>query len=1098
MNWRVKLNGTDITAYCSGVQTRYEADAICGEVEVALASRAPLAGIVVPRVPQALAIAVDWHNGVAWESKGEYFLEEIGYPQDIDAKTATVWGRSASARLTTPWAQKISKQWAAATTVAGIIAELAALCGVSVVVTNDYPVCQYCYVASDQYPSEVIRDLATRSGQICWPQTDGSLRIAPRAYTYGTPDVELDAAEVVVQSVNRTAPDFGNRILISGDGAVAGISVTVVPMSDADACVAADGASTVRLIAVVTGSDGEPVELGTEVAWSASGGLMSEAVTQVALVQRVSEAHKATDYYHVTLDMPAESVIGVYARADLLKKTNLYALRSGSVSGTVITFGQALDYYDQSLVIDYMVQGAPNEWTAGWAPGDVTILASAAGAQGSTVLHQSNPTACPTQVTLAASSSSPCLGDAVTITLRAIMFGGAALGTAIFSLSGCGTLSAARKTLTEHEVTETLRTSVWGGVSEITLTAVPVAGSLVSVVLASVPGSNLYAAHIGQTVQLNTVLEAGTQVTATYSGGGTAKVTWTPTALPAGLEHIDEWLYTTQAEVEGVTVGQVELSRTPATSSTPICTPLSSNDDYFSSRDAKLVTLIDDPFTTDPLPAGTYIRCTYDCVWSQQADCEAVISVKVLDGSEDGGSGSITVTANDCRTVTDSDVYDPEDDTQTEEDGGTDDPDSETDPDDDSDFDTDDQDGEPSPTGCTALDINARISAVTAANIAAVAGVGNVDDCPGLCTCDQICDALRSSGKLGSAGLFYSQCVKSCTDTRAQKCTSCTLSGPDTLNPGETGTWTDNKGNSGEWQPGSVTLVSRDFATGYHATMPSGGTGPFAVKVCYGEGESQCCETTVDYPACYLTGPSELAPGAEAEYKPSLGVSGATVTGTMEEVRRTSDAIIMRHKPNTCSGWLSVSYGGQLCGMITVGSTLSSDSMAATGPATMEPGEQGYFAVATTSGNYDGLTLADAGGMIVVQQAGQGWILRMPDGATGSKTLTWTASCGRSASLSVSVQIMTDCLGDGTLMCINPTTGSGCPSSGSYCTPQGCVELTGEEIDAGSNGSVYTSPGTYTITRVQKIWSYSPMMVCNYGTNANGFGPFVWKKCQFV
>lgn len=1080
MNWRVLLNGTDITAYCSGVQTRFEADAICGECEVQLASRAPLAGIIVPRVPQALVIAVDWHNGVAWESKGEYFLEEIGYPQDIDAKTATVWGRSASARLTTPWAQKISKQWAAATTVADIITEMAALCGVTVAVTNDYPVCQYCYVVSDQYPSEVIRDLATRSGQICWPQTDGSLRIAPRAYAYGDPDVTLDAAEVVVNSVARTAPDFGNRILISGDGAVAGISVTVVPMSDADACVAADGVSTVRLIAVVTGSDGEPVELGTEVAWSASGGLMSEAVTQVALVQRVSEAHKATDYYHVTLDMPAESVIGVYARADLLKKTNLYALRSGSVSGTVITFGQALDYYDQSLVIDYMVQGAPNEWTAGWAPGDVTILASAAGAQGSTVLHQSNPTACPTQVTLAASSSSPCLGDAVTITLRAIMFGGAALGTAIFSLSGCGTLSAARKTLTAHEITETLRTSVWGGVSEIKLTAVPVAGSSVSVVLASAPGSNLYAAHTSQTVQLNTVLEEGTQVTATYSGGGTAKVTWTPTALPAGLEHIDEWLYTTQAEVEGVTVGQVELSRTPATSSTPICTPLSSNDDYFSSRDAKLVTLIDDPFTGDPLPVGTYIRCTYDCVWSQQADCEAVISVKVLDGSEDGGQGSITVTANDCRDVTGSDDYDPDDETQTEEDGGTDDPDSETDPGDDTDFDTDfdtdDQDDEPSPTGCTALDINARISAVTAANIAAVAGVGNVDDCPGLCTCDQICDALRSSGKLGSAGLFYSQCVKSCTDTRAQKCTSCTLSGPDTLNPGETGTWTDNKGNSGEWQPGSVTLVSRDFATGYHATMPSGGTGPFTVKVCYGEGESQCCETTVDYPACYLTGPSELAPGAEAEYKPSLGMAGATITGTMEQVRPTATSFVMRHKPNTCSGWLSVSYGGQLCGMMTVGSTLSSDSMAATGPTTMEPGEQGYFAVATTSGNYDGLTLADAGGMIVAQHAGQGWILRMPDGATGTKTLTWTASCGRSASMTVTVETVVDCAALPRSGCGTVTTGhvyqgpgtgecyvvgdtySGYPYGG-YCYNQ--------TLNAACGGQFWTS----------FIWDWQPIVV---------------------
>ena len=1040
MNWRVKLNDVDITAYCSGVETRFEADAICGEVEVALASRAPIAGIIVPRVPRELSLQVDELVDGTWTSRGAYYLEQITTPQDINARTATIWGRSASASLTTPWAQKISKQWSAATTIAAIVSEVAALCGVTVTVTNDFSVCQYCYVASDQYPSEIIRDLAEKSGQILWPQVDGSLVIAPRAYTYGTPDVTLDAGEIVIESVDRTAPDFGNRVRVSSAGAVSGITVTVVPMSD-DACVAADGASTVRLIAVVTGSDGAPVALGTDVTWSASGGLMTDDVTRVALVQRSNEAVRATDYYHVSLGLPAESVIGVYARSDLLKKTNLYALRSGSVSGTVITFGQSLDYYDQSLVIDYMVQGAPNEWTAGWSAGDVTVFASAAGASGQTIIHQSNPTACPTQVTLAASSSSPCLGDAVTITLRAIMFGGAALGTAIFSLSGCGTLSASRKTLTEHEVTETLRTSVWGGVSEIKLTAVPVAGSSVSVVLASNPGSNLYAAHTGQTVQLNTVLEAGTQVTATYSGGGTAKVTWTPSALPEGLEHIDEWLYTTHAEVDGVTVGQVELSRTPASSSTPICVPLSSNDDYFSSRDAKVITLIDDPFTGDPLPVGTYIRCTYDCVWSQQPDCVATITANVQDGSEDGGVGSITVTADDCRTVTGSDDYDPDDDTQTEETGETDDTDEDTDEDDDTDFDPEeDAEDQPSPTGCTALDINARISAVTAANIAAVAGVGSVDDCPGLCTCDQICDALRSSGKLGSAGLFYSQCVKSCTDTRAQKCTPCALSGPDTLAPGAEGTWTDGKGNSGEWQQGPVTLKSRTFDGGYVATMPTGGTGPFTVKVCYGANETQCCETQVSYPDCYLTGPSELAPGAEAEYKPSLGMAGATITGTMEEVRKTETAFVMRHKSGACSGWLSVSYGGQLCGMMTVGSTLSGDSMAATGPTTMSPGEQGYFAVATTSGNYDGLTLADAGGMTVVQQAGQGWILRMPDGATGSRTLTWTASCGRSASVTVAVAP-------------NPVTCTGYVAKSCYSgigdvgvCPDGVVRQIGESI----------------------------------------------------
>lgn len=305
---------------------------------------------------------------------------------------------------------------------------------------------------------------------------------------------------------------------------------------------------------------------------------------------------------------------------------------------------------------------------------------------------------------------------------------------------------------------------------------------------------------------------------------------------------------------------------------------------------------------------------------------------------------------------------------------------------------------EPDPTSCTATQIASRTPAYNG-DWAAVAGVSSVDNCPGTCTCDQICDAMRAAGKLG--GQFYSQCVYGCSQARAQTCTACTLTGPTTLAPGEVGTWVDNKGNSGE-ASGDLTLVSRTVQEGYKFRMPTGGSGPFTVRACYGSNQSQCCEADVDFPPCYLTGPSELAPGAEGEYVPSLGMAGAAIVGTMVEARRTETAFVMTLPTDTCSGWLSVSYGGQLCGMITVGSTLSSDSMAATGPATMEPGEQGYFAVATTSGNYDGLTLADAGGMIVVQQAGQGWILRMPDGATGTKTLTWTASCGRSASASVS------------------------------------------------------------------------------------------------
>lgn len=149
--WRVRLNGTDITPLVSGVNVSCAAGDICAACTIELADRAVLAGLVLPRVPQTLSLAITDSQGV---DRGEYYLETIDYPQNLDARTATLWGRTASARLSQPWAPKISKQWAAQTSIAAIVAELSELCGVSVAVANDYQVCQYCYAVSGQTPAE--------------------------------------------------------------------------------------------------------------------------------------------------------------------------------------------------------------------------------------------------------------------------------------------------------------------------------------------------------------------------------------------------------------------------------------------------------------------------------------------------------------------------------------------------------------------------------------------------------------------------------------------------------------------------------------------------------------------------------------------------------------------------------------------------------------------------------------------------------------------------------------------------------------------------------------------------------------------------------
>jgi hypothetical protein len=963
---------------------------------VDLADRDVLDGIVLPRVPREPLIVVDKGDGSAVM---KFYLESQDYPPALNARTASIWGRSESARLYLPWAQKISKQWQAATTIDAIVQELAALCGVPVTVTNDYAICAYCYAVSDQYPSEILQDLATRSGQILWPQPDGSLVIAPRLYTYGTPDATLAAADIKVESVQRDVPDFGNRILVSGDVSVAGISIQVVTLYDEDQCVAADGESQVRLVAVVLGVDGAPVANGTVVEWSCSAGRMIEATSEVGSTMVVGEQKRATSYTTVTLDLPASSVVGVYAYGDVRRATNLYTLLGGSVSGREITFSAALKYFDQALVIDYIVTGAEATWEAGWRPGDVTVWAAVAGAQGAATIHQSNPFACASSIVLEASPSSPCLGDVVAILAKVTMFGGPGIGPIAARLEGCGSMTSTRKTLGTNPITETLRTTQWGGMSQVRLSAIPAQGTSPSVVLAETPAGNLYLSHDRQTVILSQQLLPGTQVVVTYQAAGTAILGWRSASVPSGHESIAETLAVAHAEVEGVTVAQVTLTRTPIAA--PICIPDMKITDFYSAHAAKVVTLQQDSGVV--LPVGTQVACTYQSPWLTQPGCSGIVTVTVQDGSQDGGTAAITVTARDCREVVDPEDYDPEDPDQI--------PDESTGPSETGDNDPtswlEPEEEQVTPTGCGKESINRRTPVITSQNYAEVFGVPSVENCDengqGVCTCDEICTALRATGRLSVEGnMTYSTCIQACQQTREAKCGGCTLSGPSTLAPGAEGTWTDGKTNSGEWKGGPVTLVERKFDTGYKAKMPLGGAGPFVLQVCYGDDARACCETTVDFPPCSLSGPGELAPGAEGKYKPSLGMAGATpVTTRMTVIRATDQDFVAKLDHGACDGSISVNYGGMQCGSKNVESTLSGEIGVVSGPSVLGQGEQAYFAVGFASADLAGLTYT--GTLELVSQSAGGAILRMPAGASNGSayTASWTASCGRYAGMTV-------------------------------------------------------------------------------------------------
>jgi hypothetical protein len=468
-----------------------------------------------------------------------------------------------------------------------------------------------------------------------------------------------------------------------------------------------------------------------------------------------------------------------------------------------------------------------------------------------------------------------------------------------------------------------------------------------------------------------------------------------------------------------VTVAQVTLTRTPV--STISAVPLGKISSAYSSHDGKVVTLANDSFTGLPFPVDSTVHCSYQTVWGVQPGCSATITVRVEDGSEDGGFGQIAVSARDCRTVNPGETYDPEDpdqipdETTPEEDG-------DGDPIDPPDLD-DEEDLTVTPTGCNTGSINARTPVINAQNSTSVFGVPDVENCPGNCTCDEICTALRNTGRLSVEGnMTWSTCMTACNAARAQQCESCTLSGPSTLEPGAEGTWTDNKGNTGEWKGGGVDLIERTPA-GYKAKMPSGGAGPFTVQVCYGKDARQCCEKQVNFPPCSLTGPSQLSAGQEGEYVPSLGMSAASATVTnMEVVRKTATSFIAKLVDGKCNGSITVSYGGRLCGTKTVTDSYAETVGVVVGPATMDGGETAFFAHSLGAG------ATYTGSLPVLGSSVDGAILMMPEGAVGSHLVSFTARCGVVASTSV---ISTDAAGLIGIITFPATT----PGPGSLTSP---------------------------------------------------------------
>lgn len=321
--------------------------------------------------------------------------------------------------------------------------------------------------------------------------------------------------------------------------------------------------------------------------------------------------------------------------------------------------------------------------------------------------------------------------------------------------------------------------------------------------------------------------------------------------------------------------------------------------------------------------------------------------------------------------------------------------------------------------------------------------------------------------------------MAACSKTRDDKCDGCTLTGPTTLAPGAEGTWVDDKTNSGEWRSTHLNLKERTSFNGYKATMPSGGQGPFVVKVCYGDDERTCCETTVDFPPCSLTGPSTLAQGQAGEFTPSLGLAAATATvNNMVLGAPTPTAFSAMLAAGACSGSINIFYGGRLCGSIEVADSYVDTVGTVVGDSYLEPGSSALYTHNIAGATYTGT-------LDMVSGVGNNAILRIPESASVGDTFTasWTGRCGVSASMTVTV--LPECAGAYDAVC--PYGGLGIGPVPRWAGARVLV------LDA------LGSPGDHRIHTVVAIdtTANTGLAVCD-GQSAGAWSVFLWEGYGWV
>lgn len=472
----------------------------------------------------------------SWISQGKFFIEKPVLIVNADSTTSPgIWGRSETAKLGPPFAQKVSRYYDSDTTFMAVINEMAALCDITITFEiSDAAIVANTYVIDNKYPIDVIVELVEFGAGYVIGMADGGLLIKQDIFHPSIIDQTFVDSDIADISENVDIPEFGNRIRVSALGGLgSGYTITLMALDDGD-CLAADSESTGTLLAFVMDQTNSPVPDNTLVNWSiGDGATLAHEQTNTGNYLLTNRKHAALNYYSVEVEFPIVDVIGVWAYADMGNRFN-YWDSSCSFDGNIITLDSSLDFCDQALRVTYITGGcAVNVVTAGYTVMDIEVTAEIEGATDTLEIRLGNTCACGSNLDIRKNPSDAiCIGFLAHILVWATINNKPAVGYSVHlrKESGCGELSSENKILKTASILNEasfIRNEITG-VSQVDTAIIPVSTINPKVYLKSdtEKTNDLYSSHLGNLIDLSSVQSTGNEVVVDYTADGATLVAW--------------------------------------------------------------------------------------------------------------------------------------------------------------------------------------------------------------------------------------------------------------------------------------------------------------------------------------------------------------------------------------------------------------------------------------------------------------------------------------------------------------------------------------------------------------------------------------------